>query len=155
MFLLPKTFSVACRNLYNISGDIENIEDVLRQLNALDLLENFENEGITMKDLNRYDHNDLEQLGISSDRAFQLQKDIQQELARRRNLHQTLKEAGCDELYKKLVETGYRSIEVVSMNHDVLKGIGLLLLERKNILEKIKNVMVAIKGNLIQFGSNK
>ena len=155
MFLLPKTFSVACRNLYNISGDIENIEDVLRHLNALDLLENFENEGITMKDLNRYDHNDLEQLGISSDRAFQLQKDIQQELARRRNLHQTLKEAGCDELYKKLVETGYRSIEVVSMNHDVLKGIGLLLLERKNVLEKIENVKVAIKGNLVPFGSDK
>ena len=155
MFLLPKTFSVACRNLYNISGDIENIEDVLRQLNALDLLENFENEGITMKDLNRYDHNDLEQLGISSDRAFQLQKDIQQELARRRNLHQTLKEAGCDELYKKLVETGYRSIELVSMNHDVLRGIGLQLLERKNVLEKIENVKVAIKGNYVPLGSDK
>ena len=109
-----------------------------------------------MKDLHRLDDpHDLEQLGISSDRALQLQKDIQQELTRRRNLHQTLKEAGCDELYKKLVETGYRSIQVVSMNHHVLKGIGLLLLERKNILEKIKNVMVAIKGNLIQFGSNK
>ena len=155
MFLLPKTFSVACRNLCNISGDIENIEDVLRQLNALDLLENFENEGITMKDLNRYEHNDLEQLGISSDRAFQLQKDIQQELARRRNLHQTLKEAGCDELYKKLVETGYRSIQVGSMNHAVLKGIGLLLPERKTVLEKIENVKVSIKGNLVPFGSDK
>ena len=156
VFLLPKTFSVACRNLYNISGDIDNIEDVLRHLKSLDLLENFENDGITMKDLHRLDDpNDLEQLGISSDRALQLQKDIQQELTRRRNLHQTLKEAGCDELYKKLVETGYRSIQVVSMNHHVLKGIGLLLLERKNVLEKIENVKVAIKGNLVPFGSDE
>ena len=153
--MLPKTFSVACRNLYNISGDIDNIEDVLRQLKALELLENFENEGITIKDLKNLDRNDLEQLGISSDRALQLQKDLQQELSRRRNLHQTLKEAGCDELYKKLVETGYRSIQVALMNHDVLKGIGLPLLERKNVLEKIENVKVAIKGNLVPFGSDE
>ena len=119
------------------------------------MLENFNKEGIETKNSSSLGPDDLEQLGISSDRALQLQKDIQQELARRRNLHQTLKEAGCDELYKKLVETGYRSIQVGLINHDVLKGIGLPLMERKNVLEIIENVKVAIKGNLVPFGSDE
>ena len=119
------------------------------------MLENFNKEGIETKNLYSLGPDGLIQLGASSNRAHQLHKDMLQELARRQNLRQTLKVAKCDEIYEKLVETGYMPIEVVSMNHDILKGIELPLLERINVLKKIENVKVAMKGNLLSFGPDE
>ena len=84
------------------------------------------------------DTNDLKNMGISSDRAQQLHKDIEKEMDRKKRLYQKLKDVKCDKVYEKLVKTGYTSEEVLSTDHDVLRKIGLSFPERKEVLSEIQ-----------------
>ena len=116
-------------------------------MNALDLLELFNDQKVGKNVLMTCDLNDLLSLGISLERAQQLHGDLIKEInrrieenKRRNELLAALKHFNSEELYDDLVKIGYTSKEVHSMDHDVLKKIGLSFVERKNVLTKIKNV---------------
>ena len=123
-----------------LEGNKESgLEDLLRSVDALDLLTFFNGEGIIYEDhIKNMDTNDLKNMGISSDRAQQLHRDIEKETNRKKRLYQKLKDVKCDKVYEKLVKTGYTSEEVLSTDHDVLKKIGLSFPERKEVLSKIQ-----------------
>ena len=117
------------------------LAELLRLVNALDLLEQFNDETVGLDDLMTYDINDLIQLGLSSDRAQQLIDDIEKEVIRKRELLTTLIHFKSEELYDRLVKIGYKPTEVHSMDHNVLKKIDISSFpERMKILKKIQMV---------------
>ena len=135
--------------LYYVIEDGKDFEfeELLQIVNALEFLELFKNEKVGKNELMACDLNDLISLGISLERAQQLHGDLAketdrriEETKRRNQLLTTLKHFNCEELYDDLVKIGYRNTDVHSMDHDVLKKIGLSFLERKSILTKIKDV---------------
>ena len=114
------------------------LEELLRSINAVDLLERFRNVGINVDDLIKLDANDLN-FFAPLDRAEQLHRDIQKEIERRIRLLQKLKDVKCDDLYNRLLKIGYTSEKGFSTNHDTLISIGLSFLESTNVLEKIQS----------------
>ena len=117
-------------------------------MKALDLITLFDDEKVGIEDLMSFDLNDLTQLGLSLDRAQQLQEELIREKRRISELLTALKGSDCMEVYDTLVKMGYASVEVYSMDHDALKKIGLSFLERKKFLAKIQPAMEKSKGNL-------
>ena len=117
--------------------DLE-LEELLRSINSVDLLERFKNVGINVDDLIKLDANDLK-FFAPLDRAEQLHADIQKENERKIRLHQKLKYVKCDDLYYRLLKIGYTSEKVFSTNHDTLISIGLSFMESKKVLEKIQS----------------
>ena len=125
------------------------LEELLRSINAIDLLERFRNERISVDDLIKLDANDLK-FFAPSDRAEQLHGDIQKENERKIRLRQKLKDVKCHDLYNRLLKIGYTSEKVFSTDHDTLKSIGLSFMERKNVLKKIQSKKDEdIRGNLL------
>ena len=133
---------------YSIIGGYKELEELLRSLKALDLITLFDDEKVGIDDLMSFDLNDLTQLGLSLDRAQQLQEEVITEKRRISELLTALKGSDCMEVYDTLVKMGYASVEVYSMDHYVLKKIGLSFPERKKFLAKIQPAMEKSKGNL-------
>ena len=61
---------------YSIKGGYKELEELLRSLKALDLITLFDDEKVGIDDLMSFDLNDLTQLGLSLDRAQQLQEEL-------------------------------------------------------------------------------
>ena len=129
---------------------IDELQELLRPLNALDMLELFHQMGINVGDFNDLDVSDFVDLGLSQDRAQELYRrknELQQKENERKNdLNQTLKDVDCIEFYDDFIKAGYTSEKILMCEkHDDLKDISLSFTQRKNILKKIQNA----KGNLL------
>ena len=125
------------------------LEEVLRSLNALDLLELFTKEEINENHLTDFHISDFKKIGIPRLRAKQLYRDIRKEVWRKSKLRQRLIDVKCEDLYDRLVKIGYTSDEVFCMEDDDLKEIGITSYpKRKEILERIQAARdQMIKGN--------
>ena len=125
------------------------LEEVLRSLNALDLLELFTKEEINENHLTDFHISDFKKIGIPRLRAKQLYRDIRKEVWRKSKLRQRLIDVKYEDLYDRLVKIGYTSDEVFCMEDDDLKEIGITSYpKRKEILERIQAARdQMIKGN--------
>ena len=132
-------FLKTCAPSFISEEGIDEHHELLRRLNALDLLEVFHQEGINVSDFNDLDNNDFVDMGISVDRAKKLHSGCQKENDRKKYLHQALKGAECVEVYEHLVKAGYASEDLCSLTHDDLKETGLSFMQRKTILKKIQS----------------
>lgn len=143
-------------NTRSEDGKDFEFEELLQLVNALDFLELFNDEKVGKNELMACDLNDLISLGIPLERAQQLNGDLTKETKRRndetdrkKELLAALKHFNCEELYDDLIKIGYIDqgiyLEVgigignISIDHDVLKKIGLSFAERKKVLTKIQD----------------
>jgi len=150
------TDGVETSKLVKENGKDSEFKELLQLVNALDLLELFNDEKVGKNELMACDLNDLRSLGISFERAQQLHGDLTKETKRRndetdrkRGLLEALKHFHCEELYDDLIKIGYTSqslnyndsfdrLRYFSIDHDALKKIGLSFAERKKVLTNIQ-----------------
>ena len=140
--LFPSNVSTSSLTCY-ISEDNAKLKDLLRPLDALDLFDLLNDDGVTVDYLNKMDLNDLKMIGIPSERAQKFHSDLQ----RLQRLHQKLENLKCVEIYDKLLEIDHTSDELRSIDNDALKKAGLSFPDRKEALNKMKS-STKIKGNL-------
>ena len=137
----PSNISTSSLTCY-ISEDNAKLKDLLRPLDALDLFDLLNDDGVTVDYLNKMDLNDLKMIGIPSERAHKFHSDLQT----LKSLHQKLENLKCVEIYDKLLKIGHISDELLSIDHNALKKAGLSFPDRKEALNKIQSPI--IKGNL-------
>ena len=111
-------------------------------MDALDLFNILNDDGITVDYLNKMDANDFMEIGIPSERAQKFYSDLQT----LKRLHQRLENLKCVEIYDKLLKIGHTSDELWSIGHNALKKAGLSFPDRKEVLNKMKSTK--IKGNI-------
>ena len=117
----------------------------MQALNALELYEPFNNDGVTPCSLYEHgiDFNDLIKNGVPLDKAHQIDGDLQT----LKSLQQKLKDGRYPEIHHKLLKIGHISEDLNTINDDVLRKIGYTFPQRKEFLNKIKATQM--KGNLI------
>ena len=113
---------------------------MLKSFSALDLAEILVSENVKADQLVNLNLEDLETIGIPLERAERFLSEVKKDQERKESLLERLKEIHCEEIFSDLAEGGCTSEEVISLDDDALRKLGIDFKKRKNVLRRIKNV---------------
>ena len=123
----------------NIKVDVE-LEAMLKSFSALDLAEILVSENVKADQLVNLNLEELETIGIPLERAERFLSEVKKDQERKESLLERLKEIHCEEIFSDLAEGGCTSEEVISLDDDALRKLGIDFKKRKNVLPIFENV---------------
>ena len=113
---------------------------MLKSFSALDLAEILVSENVKADQLVNLNLEDLETIGIPLERAERFLSEVKKDQERKESLLERLKEIHCEEIFSDLAKGGCTSEEVISLDDDALRKLGIDFKKRKNVLRRIQNV---------------
>ena len=112
----------------------------LNAFSAFDLADIFVSEHVKADQLLNLNVEDLKKLGVSLERAQRFLNDIQKDQEKKETLFEKLKEANCEEIFDNLAKAGCTSEEVLSLDDEALRKMGIGFKKRKQVLTRIKKM---------------